>query len=93
MAYNEQLVLYDYERDFCKRIAPVLRALGAKRIYDNPKRVGREAAQPHQWLLGWKDGNSDWRKKTVRSTSTATPIETSIERTRTRLFKTLASVG
>ena len=64
MAFNEQLVLYNYEREFCKRILPVLRDLGAKRL-GNIWRVGREAAQPHEWRVGEKKGSSDWRKKTT----------------------------
>ena len=64
MAFNEQQVLYDYEVEFCKRLKPVLKDLGAARIWDNSYRQGREAAQPHMWQLGGKDGDKDWRKKT-----------------------------
>ena len=64
MAFNEQTVLYDYEVEFCKRLNPVLKDLGGKRIWDNSYRKGREAAQPHTWQLGGKGGDSDWRKKT-----------------------------
>ena len=68
MAFNEQKVLYDYELDFSKRLLPVLRDLGCARLIETPERQGREAAQPHCWLLGWRYSRArhrrDWRFKT-----------------------------
>ena len=64
MPFNEQTVLYDYEIEFCERLKPVLKDLGALRIWNTSYRKGREAAQPHIWQLGGKSGDSDWRKKT-----------------------------
>ena len=66
MAYNEQVHLFDYEQEFGKRIRPLLKDLGVpeRRLGGVPHRVGRESAQPHRWILGWKKGSSKHRFKT-----------------------------
>ena len=57
--FNEQQVLYTWEREFCERALPFLYALGARRIGKSQlHREGREAALPHEWALGWKKGGS-----------------------------------
>ena len=58
----------DYEEQFCRRIKPILRDLGVPdhRMLDKAERLGREAAQPHKWLLGRASaGHSDSRKKSI----------------------------
>ena len=62
--YSEEATLYKYEKEYGKRVLPVLRKLGAGRLFSKPYRKGRDAALPHSWELGGKSGDSDWRKKT-----------------------------
>ena len=63
MAFNEQEVLYEYQKEFCERIEAVLYDLGVRRL-QKPNRRGREASQPHLWRVGDKAHDSDWRKET-----------------------------
>lgn len=67
MSFNEQAVLYDYEVEFIRRLTPVLRDLGVpdRRMLKTPERWGREAAQPHSWLMGKRSGRSQHKYKSV----------------------------
>ena len=81
MPYSEEKVILDYERSFCYRIQPFVRALGAAEVYQCD-RMGNEVALPHYWRLreskdhekrteitfrgiGYTDGHRDYGEATV----------------------------
>ena len=65
--FNEQLVLYEWEHEFCERSLPFLYALGARRIGKSQlHREGREAELPHEWALGWKKGGSKRHRTRIK---------------------------
>ena len=62
--YTEQEFLYNYEREFCRRIIPLMSALGCNRLH-HPVRQGTDPAFPHEWHIGWHPGKlRDGRFKT-----------------------------
>ena len=65
--FNEQKVLYEWEREFCERALPFFYALGARRIgVTQIHREGREAKLPHEWALGWKKGGSSRHRTRIK---------------------------
>ena len=55
--FNEQKVIYEWEKEFCRRAKGFLTALGCARI-QGPKRNGNDPKLPHWWYMGWKKHGS-----------------------------------
>lgn len=61
---SEEAIIYELEYNIAKQLIPIAKILGATRLYDEPKRVGRKPDFPHRWKIGGKK-DGDKRKDSV----------------------------